>query len=139
MKLNFKYIIAALAVLSVVGCATTSDADDNERNKVIQQRLEAQRQVGLPSITNFTEAKAMKRIYELRDKADYLTYTYIVDMNGKLHFLTRSIGYGMPYSTQMTNPQRVESYYYSLTLPQPEPNMLFMPESARWYLDYVGR
>lgn len=59
-------------------------------------------------------------------------------MNGNLKFLTKSLGYGVPYSTQYTNPERVSytrggSFY---TIPQPEPNGLFMPtsSSATWIL-----
>ena len=54
------------------------------------------------------------------------TYSYFMDLNGKLHFLCNSIGYGLPYSVQFTNPEK--SYNGQIALPQPDPNGLFMPQ-----------
>jgi hypothetical protein len=63
----------------------------------------------------------------------------IIDFNGKLHKICDALGYGFPYATQFTNPQR-DSYYGSsgsstgtsvhFQMPQPEPNGLFMPNAA---------
>jgi hypothetical protein len=59
------------------------------------------------------------------------TYTYIVDMNGKFHKVCDSIGYGLPYATQFTNPQmRVGGQNGNVTLPQADPNGLYSPASA---------
>jgi hypothetical protein len=59
------------------------------------------------------------------------TYTYIVDMNGKFHKVCDSLGYGLPYATQYTNPQRVYSDAHGYgTLPQADPNGLYSPASA---------
>ncbi len=49
-------------------------------------------------------------------------------LDGTPVFLTRSLGYGLPYSTQFTNPEK--AYNVNYTMPQPEPNGLFMPTSA---------
>lgn len=109
---------------------------------------EANRQVGMPNITNFTERKLMKTILELRDQDGLRTWTYIVDMHGELHFLTESIGYGLPYSVQYTNPERLtietvdspimgERYrIVDGALPQADPNGLFMPTglAATWII-----
>ncbi len=52
-------------------------------------------------------------------------------MQGKLIFIGKCIGYGIPYSTQYSNPEKVD-YHTSgyVTLPQAEPNGLFMPNSS---------
>jgi hypothetical protein len=59
-------------------------------------------------------------------------------MTGKLIFIGKCIGYGIPYATQYSNPQKVyhEGSQYGLILPQAEPNGLFMPADARgtWVL-----
>jgi hypothetical protein len=88
-------------------------------------------QTGLPGITNFTEAKLVKHLYELRDQK-IMTYTYIPDMNGKLWHLCNSIGYGLPYGVQFSNPEKIEkdSEHGYATLPQAEPNGLYMPPTA---------
>jgi hypothetical protein len=56
-------------------------------------------------------------------------------MNGNRHFLCQSIGFGIPASVQYVNPQvhrRVwlsKNLSDSATLPQAEPNGMFMPDS----------
>jgi len=70
-------------------------------------------------------------ILELRDSEKLPTFTYITDMQGGLHKICDSVGYGIPYATQYTNPQRKEAGQYgNLALPQADPNGLFSPASA---------
>jgi hypothetical protein len=61
-----------------------------------------------------------------------------MDMNGRLHKICDSIGYGIPYATQYTNPERVVNPYTNAitTLPQADPNGLYSPASAEgtWVL-----
>lgn len=93
-----------------------------------QAMQEANARVGMPGIKNFTERRFAKLLFELRDQ-EMATYTYIVDMNGRYHFICNSIGYGIPYSVQYTNPMRSErGYQTSIALPQADPNGLFMPQ-----------
>jgi hypothetical protein len=75
----------------------------------------------------------LKQIIELRD-TKVSTITYIRDMNGNLHKVCNSIGFGIPYATQYTNPQKRE--YNGIVLPQADPNGLFSPASAEgtWVL-----
>jgi hypothetical protein len=106
------------------GCDNSADKQIQEKQEQMQQQQMAQ--TGLPGITNFTEAKLVKHLYELRDQK-ILTYTYIPDMNGKLWHLCDSIGYGLPYGVQFSNPEKTSDRG---TLPQSEPNGLFMPATA---------
>jgi hypothetical protein len=115
------------------GCG--GESGDKEQ-AVQQQRLtdEAGRQIGMPGLANFTEKKIMRRLYEMRDK-NVATYTYMVDMQGRLHHVCDSMGYGLPYSTQFSNPERPAQAWEThesgnLALPQAEPNGLYMPASA---------
>ena len=100
---------------------------------------EAEAQVGMPAIKNFQERKLAKMIFELRDQEDLICYAYIKsDYSGKLNFIGKCIGFGLPYSIQYTSP----SYHLDepdggdLAMPQPDPNGLFMPEglSATWLM-----
>lgn len=109
-------------------------------NQEIMMR-EANAELGMPSITNFQEKKLAKMIMEQRDREDLICYAYIVNhMTGKLVFLGKCLGYGLPYSTQYTNPMKtVEGWPangYCEQLPQADPNGLFMPEglSATWLM-----
>lgn len=139
-----------LLLILVCGCTARvqrNDSDINQAVKTRQSLAEADRQIGMPDITRFTERKLAKDILELRDK-EITTYTYLVNLEGKLIFLGESIGYGLPYSVQYTNPQQLvdgDNYLGINTfedsgriqvLPQADPNGLFMPDglSATWIM-----
>jgi len=136
-------LVAALSLVFLASCdvqGRTPSTDQVQAQQTEQMVAEANRQVGAPNIVNFTERKFFKMIRELCDQ-EISTYTYIVDMNGRRHFLCESVGYGIPYSTQFVNPERpvFQKGYQSITgvtIPQPEPNGLFMPtsSSATWVL-----
>ena len=89
----------------------------------------------MPAITNFRERKMMKQILELRDQASFTTYTYLFsEVSGRLISFCKSIGYPLPYSTEITSPQK-DQYYtsntsYHMAMPQADPNGLFPPASA---------
>lgn len=140
-----KYLITTLVLaLTLVACEpspTKSTADQRQAQQTAQLTAEADRQTGMPAMVNFQEKKLLKSLYELRDQADLITYAYITTLDGRLVFLGQCVGYGLPYSTQYSNPERVVANrtfgnggsIYG-TLPQPEPNGLFIPEglSATW-------
>ncbi len=124
---------------------------DRKQAEATQKILgEAQRQVGMPNLTNFQQRKMMKWIYELTDRVDLITYTYIKnELTGQFIFVGKSMGYGVPFSAQFTNPERIydiereggaiekcEDNGEIQVLPQADPNGLFMPtsSSATWVI-----
>jgi hypothetical protein len=123
-------VVAAVAVV-LAGCEENSD--QIQRRQQEQISMQATQSVGMPAIVNFAEKRMMKDILELRDQ-NKATTTYIVDMNGKLHKICTSVGYGLPYATQYTNPMRVTTG--AAVLPQADPNGLFSPSNAEgtWVL-----
>lgn len=130
-------ILALLAMQSVAqdSCSTgTPTSDSKQRDAQEKILMEGTAQVGMPAITHFTERKLMKDILELRDQAGLVTYAYTFsEVTGKLIFFCNSIGYGLPYATQFTNPEKVayaEHQVGVITLPQADPNGLFSPSSA---------
>jgi len=139
--MNRRYIgaIALIgAALFVAGCDDTQPtADQKIQAKQEQSQQEAVAETGLPNTPNFTELKNVKYLYELRDQK-LLTYSYVIDMNGNLHHVCNSIGYGLPYGVQYSNPEKAihpyQGVYYNL--PQAEPNGLYMPPTAEgtWVL-----
>lgn len=151
MKKTLLALLIIILMLSMVGCASVKDTTDLEQAEETSAIMkQAQDEIGMPNITNFYERKTLKDIYELRDDANLVTYTYTTAMNGKKIFQFESIGYGIPMSVQYSNPQvykgvvakqiiddggRDWTYDYAL-VPQPEPNGLFMPEglSATWVM-----
>lgn len=145
-----KALLLLLLVIVFVGCeyTVTETADSIETKKTEQAMKEASSQIGMPAIVNFQEKKLLKWIYELCDKEDMICYAYLYNSySGKVgQYLGKCMGYGIPYSTQFSNPQKlvdvtkfgIQSYQAndSAVIPQSEPNGLFKPEglSATWLI-----
>ena len=162
MKRNiFKSFVTIMCILFLAcmcmgasECSSTapnSNSSDAVQAKATQLMLsEAQRQVGMPSIVNFQQRKLMKMVYEQCDRSDLICYAYIKsDYQGKLVFIGKCIGFGIPFSAQFTNPMRIYDAEQEggvigkyqdngevQVLPQADPNGLFMPtsSSATWLL-----
>lgn len=118
-----KKVIFGIMAIGLAGCMDSTDREQARKTEAMVRA--ADEAIGMPNIVNFTEKRFAKLIYELKDQ-EVTTYSYFMDMNGGLHFLCESIGYGMPSSVQYVNPERY--HVNGATLPQPEPNGLFMPE-----------
>jgi len=148
--MNFKKTIltcvtAFLLMGSLTGCTMSEPKAEQIQAQQTEQILgEVNRQIGLPNIHNFYEKKMAKEIFEMRDNSKLITYAYTQNkMSGKFIYLGKSMGYGLPYSVQYTNPEKViklGSFKYSgdspQTIPQADPNGLYMPEglSATWLM-----
>lgn len=128
-------LIAGLLLLDSCDANTlpTSDQKINQQQETLAR--EAASEVGMPAIVNFQEKRMAKMIYELRDKA-ISTTTYIVTLSGQLLKVCDSVGYGLPYSTQYSNPMKpVERSCPGegcaiTAIPQADPNGLFSPADA---------
>lgn len=127
-------VLLCVLLLTLSSCSYNQSSDSQQRDQQEVLLKEATSQVGLPAIHNFRERRILKDLYELRDQEGFVTYTYVwSEMQGKLVFLGESIGYGIPYAAQYTNPQKVERRHSGgelYTLPQADPNGIFSPESA---------
>ena len=154
-------ITFAVAMLFVALFAFGCDINQNSSDKIQQAQQEtmlkeATAQTGMPAIVNFWERKQLKRIFELRDQSGYVTFTYLENMiptvipgrtslGGKLTFFGQTIGYGIPYSTQYTSPQKATRFTdiggEVCILPQADPNGLFSPSEAAgtWVLMQNGK
>lgn len=129
----FRLIIGFLMVFVIISCKINppdSDEQQQKQNEVILS--EATSKVGMPAIKNFRERRLLKEILEMRDQANIITYTYLFsEMNGEYKFFCQSIGYGLPYATQYTNPQKpLSPWHESSIIAQADPNGLFSPTSA---------
>lgn len=132
------FVLLSGIVLFLLTTAESCDrgsASDRELGKKQEGLMqEANRQVGMPSIVNFQQRKQMKMIIELCDKENIVNYAYLWnEYNGKLVFLGKCVGYGLPYATQFSNPMKTVEGITSgefATIPQADPNGLFMPSSA---------
>jgi hypothetical protein len=131
-----KRYLMALSVAVVLCCMgdecsgpTSDDVQRHQQERILQ---EGTSQVGMPAIVNFRERKLLKEIYEMRDQASFITYSYLYnEMAGKWVFFCQSVGYPLPYSTEFTAPLKPEwNSGKGFTLPQADPNGLFSPASA---------
>jgi hypothetical protein len=127
-----KFLLLLPLVVLLAACNGKESGTSIERRQQAELTLRGVESVGMPAIVNFAEKRMMKDIIELRDQMKP-TYTYIMDMNGRPHKICDSLGYGLPYATQFTNPQMPQQTYAGgsyYVLPQPDPNGLYSPTSA---------
>jgi hypothetical protein len=122
-----KFIPIALLAVFTVACEPSSDSiQQQQQERILREGTAA---LGMPSIKNFREKRLLKDILELRDQEGLITYTYVFsEQTGQLKFFCNSIGYGIPYATQYTNPLKVEGG--PAVIAQADPNGLFSPASA---------
>lgn len=133
-KLVIVGVVFCFCLAGLIGCVESSD---REQRKATEEALkEAHSQIGMPAIKNYQERKLAKMIFELRDQEDLVCYAYIVSWEGKLIFIGKCIGFGLPYSVQYTNPMKRIFSNSGATIPQADPNGLFMPDglSATWLM-----
>lgn len=143
-KVIYLMTILATMLFFMTGCENKGNdtSDAVVANQTEKMMNEANRQIGMPNIVNFQEKKIMKEIYELRDQENLVCYAYFFDRDKGCvgQFIGKCIGYGLPYSTQYSNPEKIVyagGYQNGFgAIPQPEPNGLFMPEglNATWLL-----
>ena len=127
--------------LTAESCENSDDVQRRQQERILK---EGTSQIGMPSIKNFREKKLMKDIFEMRDQNGLVTYTYLENMmpvvvhghtalGGKLTYFGESIGYGLPYATEFTNPQKIDGGH---VMAQADPNGLFPPAAAEgtWVL-----
>ena len=148
MKKSILFITVAifsLTLMSNSGCEqqTKPVADKELQRKTEIAAAEANRQVGMPAIRNFQEKKNLKWIYELCDQEDMICHAYLFNsLKGEIgQYLGKCIGYGIPYSTQFSNPEKqvhgagTNGRSAAFTA-QAEPNQLFKPDglSATWLI-----
>ncbi len=137
-----KKLFAVVVFVGLMGCAPRPTSDDVQRAQSETILAEGTSAVGMPAIKNFRERKLAKDILEMRDQADLVTYTYLENMiptvvpghtalGGKYTFFAVTVGFGLPYASQFTNPEKiVDRYEGDVAIPQADPNGLFAPESA---------
>jgi hypothetical protein len=134
------YLIALAAALTLAACDEPRLKTSDQKMNAAQEQLanEAVMAVGMPAIVNWQEKRMAKSILEARDKT-IATTTYIVAENsGQLLKLCDSVGYGLPYATQFTNPMKLAiqyfpepiGHYVDGVMPQADPNGLFSPAAA---------
>lgn len=146
-------IIGVLMASMLTGCGQRETASSKENSYTQDLMEQSSNIVGYPDVTNFFEKAQLKEIYELRDDPNLICYWYTKnDMTGKWIYQGTCIGYGIPYTTQFTQPDTMQraalpvldingndkgrNEYYTEVLPQADPNGLYSSAStsATWIL-----
>lgn len=128
---------AILFIVVMTGCEVSQEAEREQSKQTAKILNEINNEIGMPNLVNFQQKKLMKMVYELCDKEDLICYAYIKsDYQGKLMFIGKCIGFGIPFSAQYTNPEKRIYHSEGGTIPQADPNGLYMPtsSSATWLM-----
>lgn len=138
-----KKIFLCFTLISIlVGCIDEQyDSREKEAKKQEELSRMAIESVGLPNISNFYEKKTLKKILEMRDNPKVINYLYTRNnMTGKWIYEGKCVGFGIPYTTQYTNPEvKVTGNYGNITLPQADPNGLYsVPNGTATWVIKVG-
>lgn len=145
MKKLIVAIMAAVAMFSFAGCEEgVARQSTAKQESIYQEQLmqQAADEVGNPNITEFYEKKLAKEIFEKRDDSNLICYVYNQTYDGHYIYVGKSMGYGLPYSTQYTCPQKYMDDPHgsveagSVVLPQADPNGLYSADglSATWLM-----
>lgn len=150
-KLLFPWL-AIIMLFTIASCDyvdKSNNADTRQMEATKDSLAEAERQIGMPHIINWQQRKLMKWVYEMCDREDLICYAYTKNnMTGKYTFLYKCLGFGIPFSAQFTNSEKLvegDKYFgydlpgtlnYLEKLPQADPNGLYMPtsSSATWVI-----
>lgn len=141
---RFFLMLVALAALPLAACdrVDSNPAATRQADATRTSMDAADREIGMPRITNFSQRKLLKNAYEDMDQTT-LTYVYTQSAyDGKFICLGQAVGYGVSMGTSFTAPTYPQ-YIWTKTRTgddvksggiyeqaQPEPNGLYMPDAG---------
>ena len=137
MKL-YKILVLAGAlfiIASLVGCYTTTQTDIEQSQQAAWVEAITRNQP-VPDLGGYSfEREIVIQTYQARNHT-ISTWAYTITGTGQIIELCPSIGYPIPYSTQLTNPDALtrtmtgNGYYVEGQVANPEPNGLYPPADA---------
>jgi hypothetical protein len=143
MKTISKLLVLLVFMFAVTSCREPWKDSSDGKQQLNQESITSElvRKVGLPAIHNGYQMQTYKDVLEKLDQANLATYTYLVSaMSGKPVFLSNSIGYGIPASTQYTSPSKIvfRTNERDMVMPQADPNGLFSGSTHGTYVQLVN-
>lgn len=121
------FVVLVLAFVLVACASSISQVEQQQQyigNLAIVQNQPA------PDLGGYSfERQVLIETYLARNNT-VSTFSYLFTFDGKIVEICASIGYPIPYSTQLTNPMKVEYQSSGATLPNAEPNSLYPPSDA---------
>jgi len=139
MKNIFNVLAAVFVVFVMAGCQDTSTTAESE--SVMKQQKQMLTSQPIPSFNWSLERDLLIQLYNIRNER-VSTHSVWRSNHGMVEGDCPSIGYGIPYDTSLTNPQRAtaqaaDKRYTSeslATIEQAEPNGIFASKNtaATW-------
>lgn len=138
---KFTWLILVIVSVLLVGCADTPPSSAQVEHAQQEAGISALvRNQPVPTLQYSLERNIVIQTYQARNRK-LATWTYMRDMNGRITEICPSIGYPIPYSTQLTNPQQLATQWlrngtsstgHSVdgVIGNPEPTGLYPPPSA---------
>ncbi len=130
-----KFIVFALVLAFVLASCWGSSQTDIEQTQQKEAVSSITQNQPIPDLGGYSfERQIVIETYLARNHT-IATYAYMITMDGKIIEICPSIGYPIPYSTQLTNPQ-IPSYVHvngaavEGVVANPEPNGLYPPGDA---------
>jgi hypothetical protein len=128
--------LLAIVMLTLTACTESdgsADSADRQSARDQQQHYRRSGQV-VPFLEFSQDLETLRQIYILRNQ-EVATHSVLVANDGRVVDDCPSVGYPIPSTTQLTNPEYVADSFrggYAI-LPQPEPNGLWTGQSmATW-------
>ena len=122
---KFLFVLIILAMVLTACQASVANIEQQQAGNIAIVQNQP-----VPDLGGFSfERQILSETYLARNNT-IATYAYMFTMDGKIVEICPSIGYPIPYSTQLTSPERVDSYSYGVVLPNAEPNSLYPPGDA---------
>jgi hypothetical protein len=138
MRISFLLLAAPLLLANQGGCEAQPKPTSAQATEQHMQNLQMEqflRNQPVPSFDFSLERHILIKLYGARQRATNTFSVVQSPFTGKVLWSCASIGFPLPYATQLTNPQQVQwkgglHEYSSAVLAQQEPNGLFTPASA---------
>lgn len=124
-----KLILLVLALLLLTACVES--VSDVEQMQQAAGNMAIVQNQPVPDLGGYSfERQILIETYLARNNT-ISTYSYMISMDGKIIEVCPSIGYPIPYSTQLTNPNKLEYTTGGyVVIPNAEPNSLYPPGDA---------
>lgn len=123
------YFILFVMVFALYACGSSVTQDEQSQQQLANSAIVQNQPV--PDLGGYSfERQIMIDTYIARN-SNVNTYAYMFTMDGKIVEICPSIGFPIPYSTQLSNPTKVDWIHGSYwALPNAEPNSLYPPADA---------
>lgn len=123
-----KLIVLLLFPLFLFNCESPADSANRREREQVNRAQETMVRNQPPPVFDWSlERHLMTQLYRARNER-MLTYTYVFNRNGGLLFSCDSMGFPIPATTQLTNPQTLAwNAHGTSTVAQAEPNGLYAP------------